>query len=202
VKQGIRLLAKPGAFFNQMQWSTHHWVILTTYLGFAWAETTAGRHLPLYRMVAQFLERTFGLSEDVSLWIVIAAKLSLLAAGTVGITTLVWFIGTLFGRSTSQRVLFRRLAIVFSVFLAGYTAHHLGNVYPMMAFASLTLFLWGLLLGYFAIREQFSLTHLESVVVGVFAMLVVVTGWHFSVQTLERTVHDEIAGKSKPVMVR
>jgi hypothetical protein len=89
----------------------------------------------------------------------------------------IWIIGSLIGERNSQRVLFRRLAIVFTVLLSAYTAQHLKPLYPWMETVSFFLYTWGLLLGYFAIREQFNLSHFETSVVGVFAIILVIASW-------------------------
>jgi hypothetical protein len=58
--------------------------------------------------------------------------------------------------------------------------------------ASLCLYVWGLVLGYFALREQFELNHLETVVLGLFALLLVTSSWHFSNHVLERVARETV----------
>ena len=187
MKQAIRLLVKPGAFFNQLQWSAHHWIILVTFLGLAVVETQVGTQANLYNVYANVLQSHLGVDIKSALWIITFAKLIILMAGAYAISTVVWFVGALFGRASSQRVLFRRLAVVFTVFLAGYTASHL-------AFSFVTLFFygWGIVLGYFAIREQFELNHLETVVVGLFALFLVTSSWQFT-----NNIFETVAVKSQ-----
>lgn len=198
MRQGMRLLTKPATFFNQLQWSTHHWIILVAFLGLATIETQVGRNQALYQAWALLLERRLGLSLDAALWVVTAFRLAILIAGSVAVSTVIWFVGHLFGRRTSKRVLFRRLAVVFTVLLAGYTASHLTGAYPALAFVSLVMYLWGLVLGYFAIREQFALNHLETVVVGLFALLLVSSSWHFSNHVIEKAARGQVAVKATP----
>jgi hypothetical protein len=177
VKQGARIFFKPQQFFNQLQWSTHHWLILLTFLVVTGVESHLGSQSALYRWWAQALSQQTGLSFDITLWLVVSAKLAVILTASYLSATLIWLVGSLIGEKNSQRVLFRRLAIVFTVVLSAYTAQHLKQFYPWMETVSFFLYTWGLLLGYFAIREQFDLTHFETSVVGVFAIVLVVFSW-------------------------
>lgn len=177
MKQGARIFFKPQQFFNQLQWSTHHWLILLTFLVVTGVESHLGSQSALYRWWAQALTQQTGLSFDITLWLVVSAKLAVILFASYLSATLIWLVGSLIGEKNSQRVLFRRLAIVFTVILSAYTAQHLKQFYPWMETVSFFLYTWGLLLGYFAIREQFALTHFETSVVGVFAIVLVVFSW-------------------------
>lgn len=177
MKQGARIFFKPQQFFNQLQWSTHHWLILLTFLVVTGVESHLGSQSALYRWWAQALSQQTGLSFDITLWLVVSAKLAVILTASYLSATLIWLVGSLIGEKNSQRVLFRRLAIVFTVVLSAYTAQHLKQFYPWMETVSFFLYTWGLLLGYFAIREQFDLTHFETSVVGVFAIVLVVFSW-------------------------
>ena len=187
MKQGLRLVVRPGAFFNQLQWSTHHWLIMLAFLVIASIETHVGRQHLYFQVYAEMLTARFGLSYNMAIWVVTSVKMALMVAGTFALATAIWIVGNIFGRRTSKRVLFRRMAVVFTVLLAGYTANHLVNVYPVASIASIALYLWGVVLGYFAIREQFALNHVETIVIGAFALLMVSTSWHYSNQYMETT---------------
>jgi hypothetical protein len=177
VKQGARIFFKPQQFFNQLQWSTHHWLILLTFLVVTGVESHLGTQSALYHWWAQALTQQTGLSLEITLWLIVSAKLAVILTASYISATLIWLVGSLIGEKNSQRVLFRRLAIVFTVVLSAYTAQHLKQFYPWMETVSFFLYTWGLLLGYFAIREQFALTHFETSVVGVFAIVLVVFSW-------------------------
>jgi len=177
VKQGARLILKPQQFFNQLQWSTHHWLILLTFLVVTGVEAHLGSQSALYRWLSSSLSSNTGINPDITLWFVVCFKLAIIAVASYLSAFFIWIIGSLIGERNSQRVLFRRLAIVFTVVLSAYTAQHLKHLYPWMETVSFFLYTWGLLLGYFAIREQFNLTHFETSVVGVFAIILVIASW-------------------------
>ena len=193
VKQGMRILLRPGQFVNQLQWSTHHWLILLSFLVITAIEAHVGRQHALYEAYSTLLAQNFGFNYDVAMWLVVTAKLFLILFGSWIVAHVVWFIGNLLGQKNSKRVLFRRLAVVFTLILAGYTASHLENVFPWMNTASFFLFFWGGLLGYFAIREQFQLTHFETAFVGAFAVLLVLTTWNFSNTIMEKAAHKHMS---------
>lgn len=194
----MKLITKPGTFFNQLQWSSYHWFILVAFMVVAMVETQLGRDHHLYTALAQVAGNWLGTSADLGLWVVMFVRLATLLVGSFVLGVLVWFVGGLFGRHTSKRVLFRRLAVVFTVFLAGYLVHHLSKLNPNLAFVALGFYLWGMLLGYFAIREQFALNHLETIVIGLFLMIMVTSTWHFSHQALERVVAKDVAAHKMP----
>ena len=177
MKQGARLFFKPQQFFNQLQWSTHHWLILLSFFVITGVESHLGSQSALYRWFANSLTEQTGISTEITLWFVVSFKLAVIGLASYITAFLIWIIGSLIGEKSSQRVLFRRLAVVFTVVLSAYTAQHLKNLYPWMETLSFFLYTWGLLLGYFAIREQFNLSHFETSVVGVFAIVLVVFSW-------------------------
>jgi len=177
VRQSARLFLKPQQFFNQLQWSTHHWLILLAFLVITGVEAHLGNQRALYHWMAQNLTQQTGVSFDITLWFIVSAKLLVIFLASYLSATLIWLIGSVIGERNSHRVLFRRLAVVFTVILSAYTAQHLIHLYPWMETLSYFLYVWGLLLGYFAIREQFNLTHFETSVVGVFAIILVVSSW-------------------------
>ncbi len=191
MKQGLRILYKPTTFFNQLQWSTHHWMLLAAFLGIAIVETQTGRQHALWLWSASVFEARLGVSLNVALWIVTFLKLTILLAGSFAIANTVWFLGSLFGRRTSRRVLFRRLSVVFTVLLAGYTASHFTGQVPYAMYVSYALSVWAVLLGYFAIREQFGLTHMETSVLGLFALFMALSSWHFTNHAWEKMVKQE-----------
>jgi hypothetical protein len=199
VKQGIRFILKPKTFFNQLQWSRNHWLILVSFLVLATVETQVGRHSHVYEAYAFYLQNRFGFSLNFALWLLMAAKLVFMLAGSFAIATVVWVVGSVVGQKNSKRVLYRRLAVVFTVVLAGFTANHLADRYNALNLVALALYLWGLVLGYIAIREQFDLGHLETSIVAIFAILMVTTTWHFSNHVFEATVRDQLPPIGKKI---
>lgn len=198
MKQGLRLLVKPGTFFNQLQWSSHHWFILIGFLIASAVETQLGSGNGVFQWYANFLTLRFGIGLGTALWIVTALRLLFLLTGAWAITQLVWIAGTLLGHRSSRRVLFRRLAIVFAILLAAYTSQHLSVEYEYGSLLALALYAWGMALGYFAISEQFGLTKLQTLAVAIFAAIVISQGWKFSTEVLrvkaEKT-HSELTHK-------
>ncbi len=180
MKLFFQLFSQPGKFFNQMQWSSRHWFIIVSFLTLALVETHVGRGQNEFYQVALWISHQWSVSFNVALWIVLAGRMALIIGGAYVVTTAVWVVGNIFGHRTSRRVLARRLAVVFTVGLAAYTMQYFVDAHPMFGVASLFLYVWSLILGYFAIRENFGLTHLESVVVGLFAVLLITSSWHYS----------------------
>ncbi len=197
MKQGMRFLVRPGTFFNQLQWSTHHWIILLSFLVIAAIETHVGRQQAFYQVFADLVVERTGMSWDFSMWLVTVAKLTVMLCGAFSVASAVWFVGNLFGRRTSKRVLFRRLAVVFTVLLAAYTAQHLVDPIPFFVMAAPVLYAWALILAYFAIREQFALNHVETLVMGLFALLLVSSSWHVSNHVMETAARQALVELAK-----
>lgn len=143
MKQGIRLFTKPATFMNQLQWSTHHWLILTSFLTLATLETLLGGSRAFYSEVALMLQNALGLPENLSYGVLIGGKLALMVGGAYLLSLVVWFAGSLFGKQTSQRVLFRRLAIVFTFLLSGYLLQNSFTQYASLFVAGYFFYLWG-----------------------------------------------------------
>lgn len=198
MKQTLRFLFHPSAFFNQLQWSRHHWYIIFAFFVISGIEAQVGKQHSLYQIYATLIGNRTGLGIDFALWLVVAAKIALLLTGSFLVVSAVWIVGNFIGEKNSRRVLARRLAIVFTVALAAYTAHHLEHLFDWMQTASFFLYFWALLLGYFALREQFVLSHLQTAFMGAFAIFLVVTSWQASNQffekAAEKAIH-EIAAK-------
>ncbi len=197
LKQGIRFIVKPQTFFNQLQWSRNHWMIMLSFLGLALVETQVGRQHQLYSAFASFLQYQWGVSSAVAVWVVMAARLSFMLVGAMAISSIIYLVGSLIGQSNSRRVLFRRLAVVFTVFLAGFIAQHFGDTKPNLAFVSLALYAWGLFLGYIAIREQFSLNHLQTSVILAFAALLVTSTWQLSNRAITVALQNQMHSLAK-----
>ena len=198
VKHGTKIFYKPQEFFNQLQWSTHHWLIMLVFLVVTAVEAHLGTQASLYHSLAYKISNFLPLSFDISLWLVVSAKLAVILLGSTLTANFIWFFGNIIGQKNSKRVLFRRLAVVFTVILSAYTASHLDSLYPWMSTLSFFLYVWGGLLGYFAIREQFALNHIETTVVGAFAALLVLTSWHYTndfIQRYSQQAPQEIAAK-------
>lgn len=184
MKQGMRLFMKPGTFFNQLQWSSHHWFILIGFLIASAVETQLGSGSGIFQWYADFLTLRFGVGIGTALWIVTTARLVFLLVGAWVITQLVWIFGSLLGEPSSRRVLFRRLAVVFTILLSAFTCQHLSGDYEYASLLSLALYIWGVALGYFAISEQFRLSRLQTVAVALFTAIVISQGWRFSDELL------------------
>jgi hypothetical protein len=197
VRQGLRLLVKPGTFFNQLQWSSHHWIILFLFLAVAAAETHIGKSQAIFQIFSDSLAAKSGLSIEMATWLVIAMKLSATLLASFILATVTWFLGSLFGRRTSKRVLFRRLSVVFTVFLAAYTLQQLALKQSHIDYIIAGFYVWGVVLGYFAIREQFALTHIETMVIGLFALMMLVTSFHFANHVLEKAARQELMSLAK-----
>lgn len=196
MKQGMRLFVKPGTFFNQLQWSSHHWMILIGFFVASAIETQLGTTNNLFLWYANFLTLRFGFDLGTALWMITFARLAFLLAAAWVTTVAVWIVGSLFGQRSSRRVLFRRLAVVFTILLCGYTAQHLSAEYEFASLLSLGLYIWGGALGYFAIHEQFRLNMFQTLVVSAFALLIVVQGWRLSSNLLRVEavqIHSEFA---------
>jgi hypothetical protein len=195
MKQTFRLLAKPGTFFNQLQWSRHHWLILATFLGLAVVETHVGSRHNSHRMMAELLGSQMGLSFGIAFALLTSARLVLLlVAAFVGSWT-IWFVGSLFGQQSSRRVFFRRLAIVATVILAGFTLRHFTDLHVWAEYAGWAVSAWGVVLGYFALREQFGLNRIEAIVMGGFALLAAITSWQVTQDTVEQAVRSQLANR-------
>jgi hypothetical protein len=192
LKQVKRFFVSPGTFFNQLQWSPHHWFILISFLSLAVVETLVGKRQAVYEVYATFLQKNLGLSMNQALWVLLAGKLTILLAGAFIVASIIWVVGNLFGRHGSRRVLFRRLAVVFTVLLGAYTAQHLAALDPWFGILSAALYFWGLFLGYLALREQFSLTHMETAVVGGVALLRGTSARHYSHHLLEAALRSQV----------
>ncbi len=186
MRQGVRFFVKPNTFVNQLQWSSHHTWLLLAFLIVAGVEAHVGRN---HAVIAQFADSVafrLGVSRDIGLWLMISVKLSCTLLAAYLISLLVWFVGSFLGSSSSQRVLFRRLSVVFTLVFAGYTSTHLTHIFPWMETASLFLFFWAALLGFFSLKEQFRLGLLETAFVGSFTALLVFSSWHYSNRFIEK----------------
>ena len=176
---------------NQLQWSRNHWFIILSFLVLATVETQVSRHHGLYANFAHLLEVKWGIGLAVALWLVMATKLAVMLVGAYLIVLAIYFVGSLFGRSNSKRVFMRRLAVVFTVVLAGVTTQALGESTSWMWLISGALYAWGGLLGFHAVREQFELNLIEAALMSVFAFLLVGTSWQVSQKLFESAVEAE-----------
>lgn len=186
VRQGVRFFVKPNTFVNQLQWSSHHTWLLLAFLIVAGVEAHVGRNHAIIAQFGDSIAFRLGVSRDIGMWLMISAKLAFTLLAAYLISLLVWFVGSFLGSSSSQRVLFRRLSVVFTLVFAGYTATHLTHLFPWMETASLFLFFWAALLGFFSLKEQFRLGILETAFVGSFTALVVFSSWHYSNRFIEK----------------
>jgi hypothetical protein len=167
-------------------------MILVSFLVIAAIETHVGKQHQLYQGLANFFQSRFGIGTQLALWLITFGKLFLMILGTYTVSNLIWMFGTLIGRPGSRRVLYRRLAVVFTVLLAGLTASYAAPSFPIFTLVSALLYAWGIVLGYFALRAHFELTHVETFVVGLFAGLVIMTSWHVSHHVIEAAVRSQV----------
>lgn len=193
MRQGLRIVTSPGTFFNQLQWSRNHWLILATFLTLAVVETHVGSSQNSHRMMADLLAGHMGLSFGVALALLTAARLTLLLVAATFGAWVIWLVGGLFGQQSSRRVLFRRLSIVATVILAGYTMRHFTDYHQYAGYAGWAVIVWGALLGFFALREQFGLSRFEAAVMGSFALLAAMTSWQVTQDVVEQAVRSQLA---------
>lgn len=191
-----RLFVRPWQFFGQLQWSTHHGLLVFSFALVALVETQVGRQQALFQALANALEHASGLSAAWATGVVAGARLVLLLVGASLVAHLAWFVGNFFGRRSSRRVLFRRLSVVFTVLLAGYVAQELMASDPRWVFAVVLAYGWSAVLAYFAFREQFALSHVETMVVGALCLLAIATGWHYSRQATGFLVAEVLRAES------
>jgi len=193
---------------NQLQWSSHHTWLLLAFLIVAGVEAHVGRNHALLSNFGEALAFRLGVSRDIGIWLMISLKLTVTLLTAYLISLAVWMVGSFLGSSSSQRVLFRRLSVVFTLIFMGYTATHLTHVFPWMETASLFIFFWAGLLGFFSLKEQFSLGFLETAFVGSLTAMLVFSSWHYSNRFVERNaqlISHEIAYRpllSSPKSVR
>ena len=203
MRQGVRFFVKPNAFVNQLQWSSHHTWLMIAFLIVAGVEAHIGRNHLLIENFADALSFRLGIGRDLAMWLMVSTKLICTVIAAFLITVLVWFAGSFIGHSSSQRVLFRRLSIVFTLVLTAHTARHLTHLYPWMETASLFVFFWAGLLGFFSLREQFRIGFVETAFLGGFTALLVISTWHYSNRFLENNAHtisQQIAYRSVPFL--
>ena len=203
MRQGVRFFVKPNTFVNQLQWSSHHTWLMLAFLIVAGVEAHIGRNHLLIENFADALSFRLGIGRELALWLMVSTKLICTVIAAFLITVLVWFAGSFIGRSSSQRVLFRRLSIVFTLILTAHTAQHLTHLLPWMETASLFVFFWAGLLGFFSLREQFRIGYLETTFLSGFTALLVVSAWTYSNRYLERnaqTISQQIAYKAIPFL--
>jgi hypothetical protein len=203
VRQGVRFFVRPNAFVNQLQWSSHHTWLLLAFLIIAGVEAHVGRNHALIAHFADALSFRLGVGQEIGMWLMISAKLAVTLLAAFLITMAVWLVGSFIGHASSQRVLFRRLSVVFTLVLTAYTASHLTHVYPWMETASLFIYFWAALLGFFSLREQFRIGYLETLFVGGFTVLAIISTWHFSNRYMEKNatvISQQIAYQPLPFL--
>lgn len=182
VKQAERFLLRPGVFFNQLQWSSSHWMIMLTFLAIAAIETHVGPYSELYMNASEFIQAKWQVGQTLAVAMVTATKLSVMLAASWVLAMFIWMVGTLIGKRRSRKVLFRRLSVVFTVLLVGLTASHLVSMHESLHYVSMAMYAWGAILAFFAIREQFILNALETLVIASLSILLSVTSLHLSKQ--------------------
>ncbi len=194
MKQLFRLFLRPATFVNQLQWSTHHGLILLAFLGVAALESQVGTGRALNEQLAWLLQRWTPIQRDHALVVVTAGRILFLFFGTLSLSETIWWIGEKLGRSTSKRVLNRRMAVVFTVMLASYAL--LVATEPSQQWFGALLFMWGLTLCFWTLKEQFSLSALSAGVLGIVAAVVIVATWQVSDRFVQKAVGHAIAAKA------
>lgn len=195
MRQSYRLVTQPGTFFNQLQWSRNHWLIVATFLGLAVVETHVGSRQTSHRMMAELLASNLDISFGFAIGLLTATRLALLLVAAFFGAWAIWLVGGLFGQQSSRRVFFRRLAIVATVILAGYTLRHFTDWHVWADFTGWAITVWGVVLGYFAIREQFGLGRVEAMVMGAFALLAGMSSWQLTQDVVEQAVRTQLANR-------
>lgn len=199
MKQGIRFFLKPSSFVTQLQWSSHHPWILAVFFLSALVETQLGPQGPVYAKLAVIFARDAALPLGLSIWILTFIKLAFLGVGAWFLTETIFFLGSLFGQPTSRRVLFRRLAIVFSLILLGQSALGLSESLPYAALLAGGFWIWALLLGFYTLREGFRLNGYEASAVGIFVLFLALGVWNFMSLSLQRVAR--AAGPTPTVQI-
>jgi len=170
---------------------------MALFLGIATLEAQVGKQNLLYHSYATYLQHQWGVGLNIALWLIVAAKLAFVLAGAFAISSVVYLVGSIVGKPNSRRVLYRRLAVVFTVLLAGYTVAHFSTTHEVALYVSYALYAWGMLLGYIALRAQFELSHLETSIVAVFALLMVGATWQFSNVFFDDSVRSQMQSLTK-----
>ncbi len=165
MKQTLRFLLNPRVFFNQLQWSRAHWFIFGGFALMAFIETQTGTPHAFYSVGAQWLAKFWGWNFLESIWVLTVIKLVGMTTGVYFLSHIVWHVGGLFGQQGSRRVLFRRLTVVLTVMLLGFSIRNMGAPHSNWTLLSSGLLVWACFLGFYAIQEQFNLGAFETVVV-------------------------------------
>lgn len=199
LKQLFRLFIQPATFVNQLQWSTNHGLILLIFLGIAVVESQVGAGRVLNLQLSWLLSHWTGWERDQALFAVMAARVGFLFFGALSLAETIWWIGDKLGRSTSKRVLSRRMAVVLTVMLASYSLF--ASVEPALQWAGVAVFSWGLVLTYLTLKEQFSLSALTAGVCGLVAAAMIMVSWQVSDKVVQKAtgyaIADQIA-RAKP----
>jgi len=167
-------------------------MILVSFLALALVETLVGKQHQLYSAFATFLQYRLGVGASAAIWLVMASRLAIMLGGSLAITSIIYLVGSIVGRPNSRRVLFRRLSVVFTVFLAGFIAQHYTSTISIASMVSLALYAWGIFLGYLAIREQFEMNHLQTSIVLAFAVLLVTSTWQLSNRAVTMALQNQM----------
>jgi len=185
MKQTSRFFLAPTTFINQLQWSRHHWFLILAFGIALMAETYFGRYGEWFAHYGNIFQYEFGIGESGAIALLTALKLTFMIAGLYLLTTILWFVGNFIGSTeTSKRVLFRRLAVVATVFTLGYTAGHLVTEIPEMAYAALGMYIWGGYIAFIAYQEQFNLSLVEAALFCVLSIVMVKATWVYSQQQI------------------
>ncbi len=199
MKQVVRFFFSPATFINQLQWSRNHGLILLTFLGIAFVESQVGVGRSLNLQLSWLLSDRTGIARDQALFLVMGARMAFLFFGALSLSETLWWIGTRFGRHTSKRVLYRRLAVVLTIMLGSYTLYAVPDA--TMQIVGAVMFGWGIILTYLTLREQFLLGRIASVVMGVAAAATIVLSWQISDRVMQTAagyaVADQVARARK-----
>lgn len=191
MKQIFRFFFSPATFVNQLQWSRNHTLILFTFLGVAFVEGHVGFGRELNQQLAWLVSQRVGMDQDMALLAVTAARVLFLFIGAVSLSETLWWLGATFGRHTSKRVLYRRLAIVLTLLLGAYTLHASGSAEALPWAWALSG--WGLVLSYLTLREQFMLNRLMAAALGLIAVSGIVMSWQVTDRMAQQATGHAIA---------
>lgn len=203
LKQVFRFFFSPAIFVNQLQWSTNHAWILVAYLGLTIVESQVGYGRALNAQAAWLLSSHSGIARDQALFLVMVARIAFFFIGALSLAETVWWLGVRLGRSTSKRVLQRRVAVVLAFMLTGYTL--MGALGADWQWAVWAVFAWGLMISYLTMREQFALGPVTAALLAVITISSAVLSWQVTDRVAQTAasyaIADQVA-KTKAVRPR
>ena len=160
MRQWMRLFIRPWTFFNQLQWSQHHYRILFFFFVLSWIQGMVYGYERWSLLATRYAASFLGIKAEFAFVGVLFFRSAVMVLGLWGISWVAFFLGSFIGERGSFRVLFRRLAIVFSIYLVALIVEKSSWVgsSELRYWLGMGFRLWSLVLGFFALYEHF---HLE-----------------------------------------